>query len=446
MPILTAAEKERMSKSVQWVGGWTQKSYLANDMASDSGWLGIANKDTEQRLAPQKTGNPFFVFSGALIEGSQSAKQIIFGTRYLFSSSGYLTRYRIKTKIGHQYSVFLINDPNGSAAVSELLSFTGAINGWEELGIEDKIITPGVEFDLMVRTSVEDLTPTTFNGQWDYSTPKDPSAPANGEIIHADNQSTELLINKTDDNATDRGAELLALNNGDKIDISDVSWTVQSVTDSGGYVTISVTPATQSSSQGIKDFTFSTTTATAIGYDKETAYYSGNANVRGMYIADGVYGDIVPSDDAYGVDIEVQNATISDDWDIVTSTQAGSTSSSKYYGYVTQADTLDIPDTFTSIGIFDKSVPNGSYVVGYSLTYTLNSTSNALVHRFALNDGTWEQFRREAKDTDDRYTIDYLFPMEVTNGSLKFALEAKKEGAANTLDIQFSNIMIDQKV
>lgn len=422
MPILTVAEKERMSKSVQWVGAWTQKSYLANDMASDSGWIGIANKNTEQKLAPQKTGNPFFVFSGALVDSSATAKQIIFGTRYLFSTNGYLTRYRIKTIAGQQYSVYLVDDPNGTAAVSELISFMGTINGWVELGIENKIITSGTEFDLMVRVSVPDLIPTTFNGDWDYTTPKDTSAPSIGVIIHADNQSTELLINKIDNSAGNRGAELLALSNGDKLDISDVSWTVQSVVDSGDYVTISVTPATQSSSQGIKDFIFSITAATSIIYNKDTGYYSGSLNARGMYIANGAYGDIIPSDDAYGVDIEVQNATISNDWDIVTSPQAGAISSDKYFSYNTQIDTLDMSDTFTSIGVLDKSVPNGTYVVGYSLTYTLNSTSNALVHRFALNDGTWEQFRREAKDTDDRYTINYLFPIEVTNGSLKWAL------------------------
>ena len=60
--------------------------------------------------------------------------------------------------------------------------------------------------------------------------------------------------------------------------------------------------------------------ATPITYGIDTNYWQSNVGGQGLRIIDGAYEDIVPDDNAYGTDIEVQYMSISPDWDIA---QAG---------------------------------------------------------------------------------------------------------------------------
>ncbi|RLD02707.1 MAG: hypothetical protein DRI65_14385, partial [Chloroflexota bacterium] len=98
---------------VRWRNEWAQQQYYKNDWALEGAWGGVANKDTEDHLAPQYQGDPIYGYQGTLTPYQQSAKQIFFGTRYLSSVAVFLQAFRVDTVAGNVYQIFLVEDPNG---------------------------------------------------------------------------------------------------------------------------------------------------------------------------------------------------------------------------------------------------------------------------------------------------------------------------------------------
>jgi hypothetical protein len=122
-----------------------------------------------------------------------------------------------------------------------------------------------------------------------------------------------MRVNKTDNLA----ATLPLLNVGDIINGGGISWSIQAVTDSGTYWSFVVAPASTGAA-GTQDFDFETVTPTPISVGYEVDYWLTNpppqGTVQGLYVADGGHGDLVASDNAYGVDGLFQNAYIPTEW------------------------------------------------------------------------------------------------------------------------------------
>ena len=78
-----------------------------------------------------------------------------------------------------------------------------------------------------------------------------------------------------------------------------------------------VSPAVQYGNDGVQGFNFETVESTPITIGYELDYNLTNPIISGLYIVDGKYADITPDDNQYGVDIEVQEISISDDWDVL---------------------------------------------------------------------------------------------------------------------------------
>ena len=294
------------------------EEYFANEMTRANGWTMIANKDTFDNPSPTPIGDIVSVYTGDMPDNAQLAKQIVFGNRYTFPQALYLRSYRVKVVAGNEYEIYTVIDPLGSPILEEQNRFIANTSGWITLNVTPSIVASGTMLDLVVRVNEPDPTPTTFNGNWNYSTPNnDSGAPSAGEALHSNNLPNLLKIHYTDSDTTDRKAELLALSVGDVIEALGVRWSIQNNTDNATYATFTVAPTVQSSPDGVTNFTFETTTATPVTYGEDVDYWLGNANVEGLFIADGEYADIVPNDNAYGVDLTIQEALISEDWDVV---------------------------------------------------------------------------------------------------------------------------------
>ena len=330
---VTDLETDLESKAV-WKGNWVSAFYNYNEWVLDGNWGAICINPvgTNDRAGPQPTGESFNVYAGTMNDNLVSAKQVLFGNRYTIQNDGYINGYRIYVTEGNHYIVYIVNDPLGTSIIEQLVDFTASSTGWQDINITQKIILSGAVFDLVAQVNESDATPITWVGDWDYSNPNNANTPSSGEISHANKAIDELRIHYTDNNGGDRTAELQALSIGDQINALGTSWTIQSGSDQGTYISIIVSPATQSSPTGVTEFTFETVTATQIPYGIETDYWlSSSHTVNGLYGADIPYSSIIANNSAYGTDILVQRAVISPDWDIVsysgssTGSEGGST-------------------------------------------------------------------------------------------------------------------------
>jgi hypothetical protein len=100
---------------------------------------------------------------------------------------------------------------------------------------------------------------------------------------------------------------------GDQIVINLISYAIQSNQVDAGFANIVVAPAVVTIA-GIQDITFETVVATPISVAEDLAYWS-TSNfplVQGLKGVDIAYANIVPDDNAYGVDLLVQQAYIPD--------------------------------------------------------------------------------------------------------------------------------------
>jgi hypothetical protein len=306
-------------KPMYWENVWVQKEYYTQEVVRDGGYLMIANKTTTDRAAPQPIGEEFNVYQGAgLTESPTSAKQIIFGNRYTMPISGYINGYRVDVVAGNTYVVYTVFDPLGAAVLRQEQIFTAEATGWRNVSIPSTIIQAGEVFDLVCVVQEPAPTPTTFNGNWNYTTPQNGGVPASGVIIHARGNQQLMSISSEDFGGGNRYAELATLTIGDKIDGVGQSWAIQAITDNTQWFDFTVAPAATGAPTGVENFIFETVLATPITTGKDLDYWlTSPYTAQGLWIADGDYDNIVPDNSAYGTDLFVQQADISEDWDVM---------------------------------------------------------------------------------------------------------------------------------
>jgi len=437
-----------------WKAGYSGgEEHKKGDMVRANGFLLSANKDTSENANITPIDEPYFLYSSTLTpEVINNVKQIIFGTRYIWTTAtGYLNKYRVDVVVGNVYEIYLITDTLGTPIVEQIGNFEATSSGWIEVNISPVLIGSAVTFDVIAQVNQPDPAPVQFVGNWDYSKPNNAAAPASGQISHANKQLDQLWIHKTDNDSGDRSAELLALSVGDIIEVGSMSWAIQTTpVDSGVYITINISPQSQSAALGVQAFTFNTTATVNLTRGIETDYYLGNAAVRGLYIADDSYVNITPNDNAYGIDIEVQAANVPVDWDIMTTdgTSTGGSTAPKTYFFSKVRDILDIGDTYEPIvKVTTPELSAGTVMYGMSWTYSYDANNASVYMRFSINNGsTWNEFISEPSDTTDVNANTYAFPIEVaTDGALTLEVEARKETGANQFDVLFFDVWIEKK-
>lgn len=305
------------SERVRWLNLWIAGTYQKNDVVRDGDWTMIANKQTDDRPAPQAIGSPAFVYTGTIGSDSLSAKQIIVGTRYTFDRGGIITGYRVNVVTGNHYIVFSVNDPLGIPVANQLADFVAASTGWITLNIPTEIVLTGQQLDLIMQINEPDPAPVVVMANYNYITQNNETVPASGEIRHANKLLGELWINKTDDDSIDRSALFSALVLGDIIDGAGTRWAIQAVgVDNGTYYSFAVAPASQGAPTGVQVFGFETVSQTPITYAVDTNFNSGSTTVQGLFVSEDTYPNIIADDNQYGADIQVQAASISLFWDM----------------------------------------------------------------------------------------------------------------------------------
>jgi len=430
-----------------WKGAWAVGDYLLNDVVRDGAYTMVANTATSDRPAPQTVGSPEFIYKGTgAVNHIVNATQIVFGTRYILPYALQYSKIRVYTKTENRYLLYIVKDPLGTPIFNQVGDFTAISDGWQEFTVPEEILLAGVAFDAVVVSNKPDDVPTTWVGDWDYSTPNNATNPTSGEIVHADKALDEFRIHKTDDNGGDRGTELEALTIGDIITDGSIRWAIQGITDNTTWMNFIVSPTTQRA-DGVTSFTFETVTAKDLETAREVDYNLGNSQVRGLFIADGGYTSIVPDDNQYGVDIMFQQMSVSADWELLAvSGGASGASIDLTYDYDKQSGYTDLPDTYTTLNDLIVDRLAGVYVYGISLSWIFDRTNDSVYLRFSTDGGaTWNEFIAEPKDKTDTNATFYSFPSEHNGGIIQMKVEIRKDTGGGQLDVPFTDVWIERK-
>jgi len=301
-------------------------TYYPQQTVLVNGWTMAANKQTTDYPAPTTLGDLFNLYTGTSPTTSGTYKQVIFGNRYTNTLSVQLVSYFVYTITGQAYDIYLVRDPEGDQVSTKLLSISAATStGWAKYNVEPTIIYRGTPFDLLALTTEPADTPVTVDATYNYTTPQNPAAPTDGQIVHSRSNADIMSISYTDDDTTDRTALIQGLSTGDQIEIGGLTWTVQSNSDQTTYANVIVSPNVTGTA-GIQTVTFETVTATPIEYMQDTAYWPTTPyNVSGVISIDDTYPNATINTNAYGTDIEIIEVSLSEDWDIVAPGDAGST-------------------------------------------------------------------------------------------------------------------------
>ena len=357
----TATTKVDIEGRVNWENVWTGGTHVANDMVTDNGWTMVANKTTTDRPAPQAVGDEQYLYYPLIPSGtSTSAKQIVFGMQYSGDSAYWLNGYRIYVTAGNSYEIITVEDPQGHNEVTFVNTFTAEVTGWRTFGLIPKPVASGTTYQILAIVHEPDPTPITLTYNYDYIKPNNIEIPTSGQITHAGKDLSSLLINKTDDDSVDRSVTLTGLTTGDFISIGFTTWAIQLVSDEGSYIDYTIAPARQSISSGVVPVDFETTIASTLSYSKDLNYWSGSTTVKGVIGINTGWEDATLDDSQYGVDILVQNAYVSPDWDFVTSNDSGNGSSvqNPYWGTI-QGDISNQEDLQEELNIKTNYEGNG---------------------------------------------------------------------------------------
>ena len=298
---------------VWWGAIQAGKSYPRGAVVRDGQYTTIANKEGSQPpAAPVPTGPEQYLYEGASPTDQQTAKTVEYAQEFTAGRSGFITGYRLWVVNGNFYRVFTITEGD---VLREIISFEANTDGWTEFDLVDTPILAGTTFAIYVVVAEPDPTPTTWQGDWSYFTPNNPAVPLGGQVVHANQAVSELRVSTQDANTGDRRAELAALTPGDIIESQGIRWSIQNIVDNGSWFNFAVAPAAQAPSDGVNTFVFETVTATPITFVKDVDYWINDDRVRGYENIDNAGG--VWNQNAYGIDVKVQEASINPDWELV---------------------------------------------------------------------------------------------------------------------------------
>ena len=460
-------------EKITWANVWTQRLYQVGDQVTDDGWVVVANKPTEDVAAPQQIGEPEFTLPEAPVWTTNNNTSIITsGQRYVFTKPGWVTQIRVwAPTVGPtiKYTILLINNTNPSEPVTTTLRDPLLVTGdWTVLAAGSGVVSPGA--DIFVLLLCENSSGTTsFNHDWRFEGTSNAGAPAVNEWNRR-NQNDTVRINDIDLGSVDQSADLATIIpqsvlNFEVDPLNFLTYLVDSAAiDNGTYFQYDVSLIDQGGAININDTVTVTGTVPIpdpTEYVEIAGHWTGNqpdfATVTGILEFDGVNQSL--PDSAFGVDIKFQEANVSDDWDIVTLTSLGSSSTGSQEvnrilgGLQIHPKTIEeIPlqqttnDYDTSPVIFTEQTINmeaGLYTLFASFKPTCNVTNRSVVVAlFVDNAQLGNEYEFEPKDPSDQPDPTRIAVVPFTGGDHTFRVDFGKRPGSGTGIVTMSNLTI----
>jgi len=322
--------------TMRWRNIWAAGQYYAGDVVIDLPYTMIANKDTSDRAAPQPIGSPEYDLPDVPAWVEQANNSIIdSGHQYTFSETVELRGIRVwgpEVTANTSYNAVLVKTSPGQPPVyvtrDDLVLTAGQ---WTTLAIGSEIIRAGDQW-LLTLTAQNSGTEQTWAYNWEMQSSSNNTDP-NAGFWNTNVQQSILRINWEDAEAIpgfhqlelqvvpDTIFEIAQLGSLEKLVHYKViglytegaDWTEYNVTlvrqENGGP---DVGSGTQIRAvQPISDPT---------KYAEQAAWWTANqplwGTIQGALYFDGV-NQGPPIDTAFGVDLQIQRLSISEDWDFV---------------------------------------------------------------------------------------------------------------------------------
>ena len=322
---------------VNWRVSWVPTTYEKNDQVKDDGWLMIANKTTVDTAAPQPSGSPSFDLPDVPLWTDEVFTDVVAsGHTYTLIQSGWVNAIQVWAPVldaetEYRIIVSVVTDP-ANPEVIPIDDPTLKSNDWTTVFFDPTPFAAGTIISVILQT-LSASGGDAVNGLWVREIDSNNGAPSTGSW-RTRSDETQLRINKTDDNAIDRTADLSDAGAGSTFimaqqDDPNKSMTFQATSaaiDQGTFFEWS-TIQTDTGQGGQPDVDKISTVDinkpifVSTDYKELAGEWPGNnpswATIEGVLQLGGV-NQAVPLN-AYGVRMNFQPAYISPDWDLVTS-------------------------------------------------------------------------------------------------------------------------------
>ena len=326
-----------------WQGEWypggpSGQGYQKGDVVRDGAWLMVCTCDQgcTDRPAPQPTGLPRWI-SGldnapAWVEDSQAANTLFTVNRFTTSVAGYITNFRmwlhenVTTQPDYQFRLVAVFNP-----LSESPEYYSITEDWYQSPGRDDfwlagsssqafLYGPGTTMDLVLLA--QDATGSTLVQpfyQFNITQADIPAIP--GQLVWYAQEPDFLRISTTDDDSIDRSALLGALTSGDTITISGRPQLVVSTEEvpAQSYWRVETIGVSLSGvGEGRQQIDFLLNSTATVTNVEIINHYAANPDVIGFVQVDNYDpGSAVLDQNAYGVDVEIQDAVISECWEVM---------------------------------------------------------------------------------------------------------------------------------
>ena len=321
---------------MKWRNRWTAGQYYMNDVVYDQGWAMVANKDTQDRAAPQPAAPPAWSLPETPTWAEKNNTSVVYsGHHYIFNRGGWLNSIRVwvpEFTGTTNYRFVIIRNPNTDPVYTVFEEPVLTAGEWNILAVASTVMLTGEELIIYI-DAFNQGGETTWAYNWTMQGSDNNITPTIGNW-NTNVQQSLLRINWTDDEAIPVGHQLeLQVVPNTVFEISEVGdatrfvhfrtnaayvegtdWTEYDVmvVDEGSVSRPRVGEACQIRAvQPVPDPT---------KYVDIVGHWAGNqpgwATVTGFLQYDGV---TQPGNDntAYGIDVNFTPADISPDWDLL---------------------------------------------------------------------------------------------------------------------------------
>lgn len=317
----------------QWMGDWSEgKYYPAGAEVIDAEFNCVCVVPfTLQKPAPINDGPPSFSLPSYTPAEQSYTGFVRSGSVITLTQSGWVKKLRvwlpaIGESISYQCKV-VRTTPDGDVATATISSFLGVEGNWAAVAALNAIAPSGTKYEIFL-DALNSGGSVEFTGGWRFQGIDNSNAPQS-QSWNKNQQNTIVRVNDIDLDSTDRSTELNGVIPNSTITITDTAnpnnfetYRVNSIVeDIGVAVEYGVTLIDSEGSIEALDvcrLDFDVPIAQPTDYAEQTSVWPGGnpswGTVTGYLELDGVEQSV--DNNAYGVDIEFQPATVTTDWDI----------------------------------------------------------------------------------------------------------------------------------
>jgi len=327
-----------ISTKMQWQGIWVDGTYNANDVVRDGDWTMIANVTTTDRAAPQPIGEPDTQPSADTIWLVNASHTGIVQTRHKFTTTepGWLQSLRIRTAFWDSdvYTrITLVNNTNNTATIIDNPILTN--DDWTLLRIDNIPVVAATDFEIWYEY-YNSSDAAGVDGGW--TSVSGTGTPTNKKFT-IDNLTTPTVIeiSHTDLDDLDRSTELDGIVVNSIIHINETADAKRSIEVNVDAIDITAPDSTkytvsliQNGTNDIRDDKTCTiridipiTQPSVFNYNADLwlNFPPSWATVTSELYFDGVLQ--ADTNDAYGIEVIFQEASVSTDWDLLALSGSG---------------------------------------------------------------------------------------------------------------------------